>query len=832
MNFFLFFSLLAFIITANAQLNCSHEPDELQFLFMASNGSSFNTYSSLVGVDMALERINSNSSLLSNFTLSYSDAVDSQCLRTPSLSEFLSQITAPCSNFLAVIGSGCSVATDPVAEIGPFWGLSQVSYSSSSVHLRDRNRFKNYFQIYVSESNYIPGIAAIMTHYEWSRVVIITEKVTLFTETEESLIELLNTKSIVATKISFESDEDPANISDLFPESGRIFFLNMWEPKARQVICEAYKRRLTDRRKYAWILYGWYSNQWWTIPSTETPNDPFACTSDQLYSVLNGALAVQQYPINTNVTKRVIGDLSYNDFYALYNARLNSSNSSYRNFQPTYVAHMAYDATWSLALALDKTAKRIAEGQGPGPDCNGTLTPLDQWSNTITTTSCVIRYELGRTSFEGLSGNVSFDEDGIRPNSRTRIYQIRNNEQLLVASWFQDEFIYLNNQNTETVFPDGVPSDGTPIRIISTFHASLVVIFYTISFVGLVFCAICLIFTFYFRNKKLIKLISPNLNYFIIAGTSMVFLSIFLRTFPFDTSNEEEFKSTRLVFCYISLYLDFIGYTIAFGTILSKMWRIYYIFHNPSPNKKILTDWHLMGIILLITGGMVFILIIGSAIPQTRLKLSLESDRENSNKFNERGVPLDYYVYHCFTTASYVWLIFLYIYLGMLQIIAIILAMQTRKVRIKILNDSKEVATIIYITSIVLVELVIVSFALSSFYNTHEVLYDIGLLIVAFAILLVIFAPKMYRLYKDPEGEKCDTTQITSTVEFGKSGAFTVVSDKEKIDRLQNEVMELKSQLDGRRASSSTYAENGDRKLSVSFIETSMVSLPIVETNN
>ena len=26
-------------------------------------------------------------------------------------------------------------------------------------------------------------------------------------------------------------------------------------------------------------------------------------------------------------------------------------------------------------------------------------------------------------------------------------------EQLLVARWFQDEFIYLNNQRTETLFP-------------------------------------------------------------------------------------------------------------------------------------------------------------------------------------------------------------------------------------------------------------------------------------------------------------------------------------------------------------------------------------------
>ena len=106
-------------------------------------------------------------------------------------------------------------------------------------------------------------------------------------------------------------------------------------------------------------------------------------------------------------------------------------------------------------------------------------------------------------------------------------------------------------------------------------------------------------------------------------------------------------------------------------------------------------------------------------------------------------MPLDHYVYQCFNSSSFPWLLFLYIYLGLLQIIALILAIQTRKVRIKILNDSKEVAAIIYITSIVLVELAIVSFALSSFNNIHEALYDFGLLLVAIVILLLIFVPKV-----------------------------------------------------------------------------------------
>ena len=57
----------------------------------------------------------------------------------------------------------------------------------------------------------------------------------------------------------------------------------------------------------------------------------------------------------------------------------------------------------------------------------------------------------------------------------------------------------------------------------------------------------------------------------------------------------------------------------------------------------------------------------------------------------------------------------------------------------------------------------------------------------------------MYCLYKDPKGENCDTSQSMSSIEFGRSGAFTVVSDKERIDQLQRKVLELQSQLDGRR---------------------------------
>ena len=52
------------------------------------------------------------------------------------------------------------------------------------------------------------------------------------------------------------------------------------------------------------------------------------------------------------------------------------------------------------------------------------------------------------------------------------------------------------------VHADGVPSDGTPIEIVSTFHTALVVIYYFLAVLGLIFTTVCFVFNFVFRNRK------------------------------------------------------------------------------------------------------------------------------------------------------------------------------------------------------------------------------------------------------------------------------------------------------------------------------------------
>ena len=83
--------------------------------------------------------------------------------------------------------------------------------------------------------------------------------------------------------------------------------------------------------------------------------------------------------------------------------------------------------------------------------------------------------------------------------------------------------------------------------------------------------------------------------------------------------------------------------------------------------------------------------------------------------------------------------------MALLQIVGIVLAFQTRKVKISALNDSTFVAALVYISSIVLVALLLVTFGLRGYINVQGAIFSGGVLILAFVYLIVMFAPKVLK---------------------------------------------------------------------------------------
>ena len=103
------------------------------------------------------------------------------------------------------------------------------------------------------------------------------------------------------------------------------------------------------------------------------------------------------------------------------------------------------------------------------------------------------------------------------------------------------------------------------------------------------------------------------------------------------------------------------------------------------------------------------------------------------------------YVWVCYQPGSPAFFcdLFLFLYLGVLQIVGLILAFQTRKVKIPILNDSKFVAALVYISSVVFVALVLVTFSLPAHINISNGIFSAGIMLLATISLILMFVPKV-----------------------------------------------------------------------------------------
>lgn len=88
----------------------------------------------------------------------------------------------------------------------------------------------------------------------------------------------------------------------------------------------------------------------------------------------------------------------------------------------------------------------------------------------------------------------------------------------------------------------------------------------------------------------------------------------------------------------------------------------------------------------------------------------------------------------------------LYGYKAVLQVIALLFAFRTRKVKVKGLNDSKYIAAAIYITSIVLAVIIISTYTLQDYANTFPALVGLGLIVGTTMILTLLFVPRVSAL--------------------------------------------------------------------------------------
>ncbi|XP_056145749.1 probable G-protein coupled receptor 156 isoform X1 [Lampris incognitus] len=134
----------------------------------------------------------------------------------------------------------------------------------------------------------------------------------------------------------------------------------------------------------------------------------------------------------------------------------------------------------------------------------------------------------------------------------------------------------------------------------------LCAVVWTLLSCGILLALCFLLFTLRFKNNRIVKMSSPNLNVLTLCGSVLTYSSGFL--FAIDERTFSQGGESRAVL-QARMWTLCIGSTLVFGPILGKTWRLYRVFTQRVPDKRvIIRDIQLMGMVgLLISVDMLLL---------------------------------------------------------------------------------------------------------------------------------------------------------------------------------------------------------------------------------
>ena len=84
---------------------------------------------------------------------------------------------------------------------------------------------------------------------------------------------------------------------------------------------------------------------------------------------------------------------------------------------------------------------------------------------------------------------------------------------------------------------------------------------------------------------RLVKLGSPYVNAMTVVGAIVFYITVIL----FGVDENVASYPTVNGLCHTRIWLASIGFSLLYGTVLAKTWRVYYIFSYTKPNSKLVS---------------------------------------------------------------------------------------------------------------------------------------------------------------------------------------------------------------------------------------------------
>lgn len=612
---------------------------------------------------LAVEHVNNRTDVLSCYKLELINT-DGGCDVTSKASiSFTEAILQPDRHKspVGIIGPGCSFSTLEFGHLS-----NQETITLINVHLatlpvlQNRILYPYTFGVLASTYELSDAIFALMKNKNWKRVAALYDASRVAFLSNYRKFESDFADEIPGGKLLFSSEvfNTYLPLTTIRESLARIVILFLGPEYSRRIMCLAYHKGMLYSA-YQWIITGRQLQDYSGSDVVFTfEGNMYTCTREIMVNVaLRGNIFInyQVTPNDPNAT--TVAGISYNEYLSEYQDRVNEYNSNdanlYRNITLNIWGTITYDAVWAMALALDKATDEL----------NLATYRYGQREQTDK-----IQKQFHNLEFDGMSGHISFNPQKGFTKRISAILQVFDGREDYVAFHNVGSIVEIDSFPT---ISDQV--DQQPVTIVTPLSA----VFATALAIQLVVIAFTHILIVAFRNYKHIKASSPRLNHLIYIGSYVLGAgALIYAIFKAVPMNDQ---IGNIVVCQLPwLWFFPAGFTLVFGTLAGRTWRLYRIFTHFTDPGKFISDPVLAVFVLLLLLVDITVSIVWTMTDPLHFEIIMETqsiEMVGSVQIQKivlsRGCTADFYV---------LWCIVVYGYKLVILIMVVTLALLTRKI--------------------------------------------------------------------------------------------------------------------------------------------------------
>ena len=678
-----------------------------------------------LALDMARDQINNQTELLPDYHIELIHD-DSGCeYTTKAYVSFMRHGYYSGNRLVGVLGPGCSLSAVAVAGLTSKENLTIVTlHGGGSPLLSNRTAYPYALSSLGTRSFLTTTAIKLIQESNWTLVGVLFDESRLFYSSNAQ--EFINSLDDMNLTVGFSSSiyETFIPLEVIMNKGLRINFLFTPVETTQRVLCLAMHRGMVYDA-YQWIVSSNFFD--------EVAKDVNFTYIDRLYNCseedMKKAILNKVYFLNFKLSAlnetapSTYSKYSFKEYDQIfrerideYNSRsdvLNSSKISY-SIWSTYF----YDSLWAWSVVLDSLTRKY-----PSLD-------LTKYVYGNTAFSDMLMKEFYNLYFEGVSGRIEFHNESGSSVRTLSIVQIDNSNPQQVA--YFDEVMGFVVTYTFVSISD---------RFIQIHRTSLVaaVIFLIIVLLQLATIIVLHVLTLTYHSYPSVKASGIKLNQFLHIGCYIFILAILLLTVQ-EIHQFSEY--TMAVLCNLTTaWLLPISFTLTFGTVAVRTWRLYRIFTHYLHPSRFIGDFYLIAFLHFLVLVDIVIATVWVVVDPLKVKyLFLEV---------EAGVQVSKRV--CFSENAAAMYTVVFVVRILLLGVVLLLAIQTRNIK----NQSfttKSLRVLVYLFSVVVIT-GFVTFFVSHFSNPSSSLSSTSLLttynIVLFLFIVFIYSPPLVPLLKE-----------------------------------------------------------------------------------